>query len=40
MIKLKKDFKIQKVEKKDTSSQITPKQGDSTFSPEVVNAKV
>ena len=40
MIKLKRDFKIQKVEKKDTSSEITPKQGDSTFRPEVVNAKV
>ena len=40
MIKLKKDFKIQKLEKKDTSSNITPKQGDSTFRPEVVNAKV
>ena len=40
MIKLKKDFKIQKVEKKDTSSDISPKQGDSTFRPEVVNAKV
>ena len=40
MIKLKKDFKIQKIEKKDTSSDISPKQGDSTFRPEVVNAKV
>ena len=40
MIKLKKDFKIQKLEKKDTSSNISPKQGDSTFRPEVVNAKV
>ena len=40
MIKLKKDFKIQKIEKKDTSSKISPKQGDSTFRPEVVNAKV
>ena len=40
MIKLKKDFKIQKVEKKDSSSEISPKQGDSTFRPEVVNAKV
>ncbi|MBI44962.1 MAG: hypothetical protein CMG66_02205 [Candidatus Marinimicrobia bacterium] len=40
MIKLKRDFKIQKVEKKDTSSELTPKQGDSTFRPEVVNAKV
>ena len=40
MIKLKKDFKIQKIEKKDTSSNISPKQGDSTFRPEVVNAKV
>jgi len=40
VIKLKKDFKIQKLEKKDTSSNITPKQGDSTFRPEVVNAKV
>ena len=40
MIKLKKDFKIQKLEKKDTSSDISPKQGDSTFRPEVVNAKV
>lgn len=40
VIKLKKDFKIQKVEKKDTSSDISPKQGDSTFRPEVVNAKV
>ena len=40
MIKLKKDFKIQKVEKKDSSSDISPKQGDSTFRPEVVNAKV
>ena len=40
MIKLKKDFKIQKIEKKDTSSNMSPKQGDSTFRPEVVNAKV
>jgi len=40
VIKLKKDFKIQKLEKKDTSSDISPKQGDSTFRPEVVNAKV
>ena len=40
MIKLKKDFKIQKIEKKDSSSDISPKQGDSTFRPEVVNAKV
>tara|TARA_B100000686_G_scaffold335201_1_gene403510 strand:+ start:56 stop:682 length:627 start_codon:yes stop_codon:yes gene_type:complete len=40
VIKLKKDFKIQKLEKKDTSSNISPKQGDSTFRPEVVNAKV
>jgi len=40
VIKLKKDFKIQKIEKKDTSSKISPKQGDSTFRPEVVNAKV
>ena len=40
MIKLKKDFKIQKVDKKDTASKISPKQGDSTFRPEVVNAKV
>ena len=40
MIKLKKDFKIQKVDKKDTTSKISPKQGDSTFRPEVVNAKV
>ena len=40
MIKLKKDFKIQKLEKKDTSSNISPKQDDSTFRPEVVNAKV
>ncbi len=40
MIKLKKDFKIQKLEKKDTSSDLSPKQGDSTFRPEVVNAKV
>tara|TARA_Y100001970_G_scaffold282813_1_gene396532 strand:+ start:91019 stop:91651 length:633 start_codon:yes stop_codon:yes gene_type:complete len=40
VIKLKRDFKIQKVEKKDTSSELTPKQGDSTFRPEVVNAKV
>jgi len=40
VIKLKKDFKIQKLEKKDTSSDLSPKQGDSTFRPEVVNAKV
>ena len=40
MIRLKKDFKVQEVERKDTSSAISPKQGDSTFRPEVVNAKV
>ena len=40
MIRLKKDFKVQEVENKDVSSDISPKQGDSTLRPEVVNAKV